>query len=159
MELNQWRSREERFSKLFSFSLSTNRALLREKLHHYERIAAKYKGTYDQDERFALNILRQESRRMEKQLYPNLFISLFRRLLVTPLREQSFILKDTRGMEQNSRSLLVQLQQAGFPDLFSKLEEQLKQGQDQFSISVSYYANEKERMEHHLTFSRDQLGN
>lgn len=159
MELNQWRSREERFSKLFSFSLSTNRTLLREKLHHFERVAAKYKGTYDPDERFALHLLREESRRMEKQLYPNLFIRLFRRLLVTPLREQSYILKDSRGMEQNSRSLLVQLQQAGFPNLFSKLEEQLKQGQDQFSIPLSYYANEKERMEHHLTFSRDQVGN
>ena len=36
-ELNQWRSREERFSKLFSFSLSNNRALLKEKLDYYDR--------------------------------------------------------------------------------------------------------------------------
>jgi len=65
-ELNQWRSREERFSKLFSFSLSNNRALLKEKLDYYDRIAAKYKGTQDLDERFALRVLRQERNRIEK---------------------------------------------------------------------------------------------
>lgn len=44
LDLNQWRSRKERFTKLFSASLSTNGALLKEKLCYYERVAAKYKG-------------------------------------------------------------------------------------------------------------------
>lgn len=91
MELSQWRSREERFSKLFSFNLSSNRPLLKEKLQYYERIAAKYKGTQDLDERFALRVLRQERNNVEKQLFPNLLIRLLRRLLVAPVREQIVI--------------------------------------------------------------------
>jgi len=116
-ELNQWRSREERLSKLFSFNLSTNKALLKEKLEYYDRIAAKYKGTQDLDERFALRMLRQERNRIEKQLYPNLLIRLLRRLLVAPVKEQIIIRQDNRKTEENSQALRHQVQRAGFPDL------------------------------------------
>ena len=158
MELNQWKSREDRFSKLFSFSLSSNKALLKEKLHHYERVAARYQGTKDPEERFALQVLRQERRRMEKQLYPNFLVRMLRRLLVLPARERAVIRRDTRNLEENSRSLQEQIQKAGFSGLTSKLEEQVRQGQSQFSIPVSYYINERERLDHQLTFSRDHTG-
>ena len=157
-ELNQWRSREERFSKLFSFSLSNNRALLKEKLDYYDRIAAKYKGTQDMDERFALRVLRQERNRIEKQLYPNLLIRLLRRLLVVPVKEQIVIRQDNRKTEQNSQALHHQVQRAGFPDLSAKIDEQMKLGQQQFSIPVSYYLNDKERLDHQLSFAKDQSG-
>lgn len=158
MELSQWRSREERFSKLFSFNLSSNRALLKEKLQYYERIAAKYKGTQDLDERFALNVLRQERNKIEKQLYPNLLIRLLRRLLVAPVREQIVIRENVRQAEQNSQSLHDQLQRAGFNGLSTKLDEQIRQGHGQFNIPVSYYINEKERLDHQLSFAKDQAG-
>lgn len=137
-ELNQWRSREDRFSKLFSFDLSSNRALLKEKLHYYDRVAAKYKGTPDVDERFALRVLNQERKRIEKQLYPNLLIRLLRRLLVAPIREQIIIRKDARQAEQNNQLLHIQMRRAGFTGLSAKVEEQIKQGQQQFSVPVSY---------------------
>lgn len=157
-DLDQWRSREERFSKLFSFSLSSNRALLKEKLEYYERIAAKYKGTQNLDERFALKMLRQERNRIEKQLYPSLLIRLLRRLLVAPVKEQIIIRQDNRKMEQNSQALHQQVQRAGFPDLSAKIDEQIKQGHQQFSVPVSYYLNDKERLDHQLSFVKDQSG-
>lgn len=157
-ELGQWRSREERFSKLFSFSLSTNRVLLKEKLEYYDRIAAKYKGTQNMDERFALKMLQQERNRIEKQLYPNLLVRLLRRLLVAPVREQIVIRMDNRKTESNSQALHQQVQRAGFPDLSAKIDELMKQGHQQFSIPVSYYLNDKERLDHHLSFVKDQSG-
>ncbi|MBS1735566.1 MAG: hypothetical protein JSS98_03070 [Bacteroidetes bacterium] len=157
-ELNQWRSREERFSKLFSFSLSSNKALLKEKLQYYDRIAAKYKGTGNIDERFALGMLKQERNRIEKQLYPNLLIRLLRRLLVVPVKEHIVIRQDNRKIEQNSQSLHQQVRRAGFTNLAAKIEEQIKQGQQQFSIPVSYYINDKERLNHQLSFVKDQSG-
>lgn len=157
-ELNQWRSREERFSKLFSFSLSSNKALLKEKLQYYDRIAAKYKGTGDIDERFALGMLKQERNRIEKQLYPNLLIRLLRRLLVVPVKEQIVIRQDNRKTEQNSQSLHQQVRRAGFTNLAAKIDEQIKQGQQQFSLPVSYYINDKERLNHQLSFVKDQSG-
>lgn len=157
-ELNQWRSREERFSKLFSFSLLSNRALLKEKLNYYDRIAAKYKGTQDLDERFALRMLRQERNRIEKQLYPNLLIRLLRKLLVAPVREQMIIRQDNRKTEQNSQALHQQVQRTGFTDLSTKIDEQIRKGQQQFSIPVSYYLNDKERLDHQLSFVKDPSG-
>lgn len=157
-ELNQWRSKEERFSKLFSFSLSNNRALLKEKLEYYDHIAAKYKGTQDLDERFALRMLRQERNRIAKQLYPNLLIRLLRRLLVAPVRAQIVIRQDNKKTEQNSQALRQQVQRAGFPDLSARIDELIKQGQEQFSVPVSYYLSDKERLDHQLSFVKDQSG-
>lgn len=157
-ELNQWRSKEDRFSKLFSFSLSNNRALLKEKLEYYDRIAAMYKGTQDLDERFALRMLRQERNGIEKQLYPNLLIRLLRRLLVAPVREQIVIRQDNKKTEKNSQALYQQVQRAGFPDLSARIDELIKQGQEQFSVPVSYYLSDKERLDHQLSFVKDQSG-
>lgn len=158
IELNQWRTREERFSKLFSFSLSSNKALLAEKLEFYDEISARYKGTSDLDERFALKALRQERLQMEKQLYPNILIRMLRSIFVLPVKEQLAIRADSLNSQHNKQSLQMELQKAGFSGLVTKLEEQTKQGQQQFSIPISYYVNENERLDHQLSFSKDHTG-
>lgn len=158
MELSQWHSREERFSKLFSFSLSNNRSLLKEKLHHYERIATKYKDSQNLDERFALRMLKQERNRILKQLYPNLVVRLVRMVLVAPLIEQIAIRQDLKKVEQNNQSLHDQVQCIGFTDLSDKIEQKIRQGQEQFTIPISYYINEKKRLDHELSFAKDPTG-
>lgn len=156
--LQQWRNKEDRFSRIFTFSLSSNRALLKEKLEFYERVAAKYRGTQDQDERFALKMLRQERNRVEKQLYPNPMIRLLRRILVVPILNQLVIRQDNKRIEQNSQSLHDQVQRAGFNNLSEKIDQQIKLGQQQFSLPVSYYINDRERLDHQLSFVKDQNG-
>jgi hypothetical protein len=158
MELNQWLSREERFSKLFNFSLSNNRSLLKEKLHHYERIGTKYKGTKNIEERFALKMLKQEKDKVLKQLYPNFLVRLVRKLVVAPLIDQIAVRKDIKEEEKNNQSLHEQVQRIGFRDLSGKIEDKIKQGHEQFTIPTSYYVNEKERLNHELSFSKDQSG-
>jgi hypothetical protein len=158
MELSQWRSREERFSKLFNFSLSKNRALLKEKLYHYERIATKYKGTNNIEERIALQLLRQERNKILKQLYPNLLVRLIRKLIVAPLINQIAVRKDAKEEEQNNQALHEQVQRIGFPNLSNVIDQNVRQGYPEFSIPVSYYVNEKERLNHELSFSKDESG-
>lgn len=156
--LNQWRSREERFSKLFSFDLSSNRALMKEKLRYYDRVAATYKGTKDMDERLALKLLRQERNHLEKRLYPHIMVRLLRRLLVVPIRERIALKRDFHQSEENGRALKQKVQRAGFTGLSAKIEENMKQGQQQFSIPVSQYINEKERLDYRLSFVKDHSG-
>ncbi|WP_123875865.1 hypothetical protein [Flavobacterium araucananum] len=158
MELNQWRSREERFSKLFNFSLSGNRSLIKEKLHHYERIGTKYKGTKNIEERFALQMLKQEKNKILKQLYPNLLVRLIRKLIIAPLIDQIAVRKDAKEEEKNNQSLYDQMQRIGFKDLSNQIDQQIKQGHEHFTIPVSYYVNEKERLDHELSFVKDQSG-
>lgn len=158
MELKQWRSREERFSKLFNFSLSSSRSLLKEKLHHYERIGTKYKGTKNIEERFALKMLKQEENTILKQLYPNLLVRLIRKLVVAPITEQITERKYAKEEEKNNNSLHEQVQRIGFRDLSNQIGQQIKQGDEQFTIPVSYYVNEKERLNHELSFVKDKSG-
>ncbi|MDE3183090.1 MAG: hypothetical protein KGM16_06695 [Bacteroidota bacterium] len=157
-ELNQWRSREERFSKLFSSSLSTNKGLLKEKLNFYDRIVAKYKSSQDIDERFALRMLKHERNNIEKQLYPKYLTRLLRRLLVVPLKERIIVKQGNRTTEENSRALRQQVQRVGFPELSAKIDRQIRQGHQQFFVPVSYYVNDKERLDHQLSFAKDQSG-
>lgn len=131
-ELNQWRSKEERFSKLFSFSLSSNSALLKEKLKYYDCIAAKYKSTQDADERSALRMLRQERNSIEKRLYHNLLMRLIRRLLVAPVKEQIATRQDNRKTEENSRALRQQVQRPALLIFLQKLMSILNGGSNNF---------------------------
>ncbi len=158
VELTLWRGREDRFSKLFSFDLSNNKALLRSKLHFYEQVASKYRQTRDPEERFALLVLKQDRRRLEKQLYPNLFLRLIRRLVVLPIRRQIINRRDINQFESNTQSLDDQIVKVGFSGLRSKVEEQIRQGKSQFTIPLSYYVNEGKRMDHELTFVKDHSG-
>ncbi len=157
-DLNQWREREARFSKLFSFNLSTNKALLKEKLEYYDLVAAKYRGSNDLEERLTLKMLRQERSSIAKQLYPNPMIRLVRRLLVAPAKRLIVKRRDNKRTENNNQELYFQVQRAGFNDLSAKIQDQMKLGKQQFSVPVSYYLNDKERLDHQLSFVKDQSG-
>lgn len=156
-DINQWRSREERLGKLFPTGIANNRVLLREKLHYYDATAARYKDTNNQDERFALRILRQERKRIEKQLYPNVLLRLLRTLVI-PVRQQYFIKQETKKENVNQQEIKEVLLKSGFGNLSNKLEQYMKQGQPEFTIPVSYYQNEKERVDFNLFFAKDQNG-
>lgn len=155
--INQWRTREERFDKLFPFSIANNRSFLKKKLHYYDATAARYKDSNNQDERFALRILRQERNRIEKQFYHNLLLRLLRKLLV-PVRQQYVLKQETKKTNGNEQELRAVLLKSGFGNLSNKLEQHMKEGQPEFSVPVSYYQNEKERVDFNLSFVKDNNG-
>ncbi|TEB40734.1 hypothetical protein D0809_29100, partial [Flavobacterium circumlabens] len=55
-------------------------------------------------------------------------------------------------------SLHEQVQRIGFRDLSNQIDQQIKQGHEQFTIPVAYYVNEKERLNHELSFIKNQSG-
>jgi len=156
-DLNQWRSREERFGKLFSFDISNDKVFLKEKLNYYEVIAAKYKGISNPEERLALRILKQERNRIEKQLYPNVLLRLLRRLLLS-VKQQYVVRRIAKQTAIKEHALKESLIKTGFGNVVNKLEQYMKQGQQEFSIPVSYYVNEQERLDFNLSFSKDHNG-
>lgn len=158
MELVLWHSKEEHFSKLFSFSLSNNSSLLKEKLHHYERIATKYRGSANIEEQFALRMLKQEKDKVSKQLYPNLLVRLFRKVIARPLVEQIALRQDLKQVVQNRKLLHDLVQRIGFRNLSTMIDHQIRLGHEQFTMPNSYYISEKERLDHQLTFAKNQSG-
>lgn len=59
---------------------------------------------------------------------------------------------------ENGQALRYEVQRAGFPDLSARIDEQMRQGYSQFSIPVSYYLNDRESLEHQLSFVKDTSG-
>lgn len=154
MEFSQWKAREERFNTLFSITPAENRSLLAEKLRQFERIRTKYKSSKNIEEQHTLRILKMEIHRMSKQLYPSL-ISRILRKIITSTQNQLSLRSAAKKDERNFNSLNEEVQRIGFPDLSEKLKNLINKEQENFSIPLSYYINEKEKITHTLSFSKN----
>lgn len=142
---------------MFSITPADNKSLLAEKLPQFERIRAKYKSSKNIEEQHSLQLLKMESSRMSKQLYPGL-ISHFFRKIITASQNQISIGSDVKKAEKNFNSLQEQMQRIGFPDLSEKLKMLIEKAQENFSLSLSYYINETEKINHNLSFSKNTEG-
>jgi len=156
-DLEVWRSREERFEKLFPGTLRNNRPFLQEKLNYLDAIHAKFRGTANEEERLTLRILKQERNALAKVVYPSVLARLIR-YLTLPFKQR----KTEQASTQQSAGNLLFLKDAvttnGFGQISNQLQQQLRQGQDTFSIPVSYYVNEKDRMSFNVSFVKDNTG-
>ncbi len=155
--LQDWQSKEERFGKLFSSDILKNKPFLQEKLKYFDAVQAKYGKTASEEERLALRILMQERNKIEKHLYPNLFVRMLRRIIMFVKQEQvaKQAQQRTANNEQDLKEAVIK---AGFDNVSNKLEQNIKQGQREFSVPVSYYVNEKEKLGFNLVFTRDNNG-
>jgi hypothetical protein len=77
-EMESWLAKEQRFGKLFSAAVIKSRDFQKEKLAYLEGVQTKYTGLLSQDENLSMRVLKREKQRLEKQLYPNLFVRLIR---------------------------------------------------------------------------------
>lgn len=157
MEFSQWKAREERFNTLFSITPAENKSLLAEKLRQFDRIRTKYKSSKNIEEQHTLRILKMEIHRMSKQLYPSL-ISRILRKIITSTQNQLSLRSDAKKEEINFNSLNEKLQRVGFPDLSEKIKNLIDKEQENFSVPLSYYINEKEKINHTLSFSKNAEG-
>lgn len=155
--LEEWQKREERFGKIFSSDILKNKPFLQEKLKYFDAIQAKFGRTGNDEERLALRILRQQRNQIEKLLYPNLLVRLLRQMIL-PVKQQQAAKQTEQRTVNNEQALKESVIKAGFDNVSNKLEQYIKQGQKEFSIPVSYYINEKEKLEFDLLFARDNNG-
>lgn len=157
-EIADWNSKEERLKKLFKSSSSIESSLLKEKLRCYENILIKYKRTKRLDERSALHIVKSEQQDLIRKLYPNKLRQFFHNFLNSLIVERVQVKIYTREQERNNRALFNNLQKVGFNEVFGKVERYMKLGQEKFTVPVSLYLNEKERLNHSLYFTKNEWG-
>lgn len=157
MEFSRWKAREERLGTLFSITPVENRSLLAEKLRQFERIRTKYRSSKNIEEQHTLRILKMEIQRMSKQLYPS-FISRILRKIITSTQNQLSLRSEAKKDERNFNSLNEEVQRIGFPDLSEKLKNLIGKEQENFNIPLSYCINEKEKITHTLSFSKNAEG-
>jgi hypothetical protein len=156
-DLNVWRNREERFEKLFPGTLRNNRPFLIEKLDYLDNIQAKYGRSANEEERLKLRILKQERNNLAKAIYPGVLSLLFRYILL-PFKQMQAEQTTIQNKTENIQALNEKVLRTGFGAIDNQLRHHIEQGQNSFSIPVSYYVNEKEHMNFQLSFVKDGIG-
>lgn len=153
-----WKEKEDRFKKIFSFDMSSNKALLREKLRDFKEIGIRFRDTTDPEERLTLIALKQERRQIERRAYPNRFIRLFRKVFVNPIRNFMIRRQQKQLQLNNHLSVSDQLRSVGMSEHMSTVAKRMRNGESEFSVPVSYYINEDKRVENNLFFEQNGLG-
>lgn len=157
-ELLRLREKDERFNKIFSFEISTNKALQRERLRDYERIIAKFGNTLDPSERSTIRLLKSERRRLEKAGYPNRLVRWFKKIFINPVRRISLGRYYRKLEKANQVALFNQLNKIGLGEYYHKVEKVMKTGEGNFTIPISRHMKENEWMDHNLFFERNSSG-
>ncbi len=156
--IEKWRAKEQRISNIFSFSLSTNTMLKRDKLLYYDMIANKYAGTKIREERFSLKMLREERRSLERQLYPNRLLRLLRRLIIATIWVRIGVRREERKAKEQIRSLQGQVRKAGFEIDDKDFRSKIDQGLKKFKLPIEIEINNNEVQKHQLRFKKDSNG-
>jgi hypothetical protein len=157
-ELSKWLEVEARIGKLFSNSPTSNKAMLRQKLRQYGLLAYKYRSNANANERYTLDIIAQESRTIERQLYPNLLARLLRRLVVSPILSRRIGQAEIKDGEMNIKTLQDDLRRMGFSDIFDSIREKISEGHGRFSVPVSHFIDNKIRMDYKISITADGNG-
>jgi len=156
-EINQWQAKEQRFEKLFSAAVVKGREFQKDKLAFYDQLQERYGKSPYADERETLRVAIQEKRWLEKQLYPSLLLRLMRRMILMAVKPAIRNIQ-ARQMSDNQGQVQQQLSDIGFKNTDTRLKQLMGQGKDSFSMPVSWYTCEKERMDFELSFRKQQDG-
>lgn len=158
MELSQLQTREARLRKLFPSEVLKDNSLITEKVKYYQYILLKYKDTKNTDELFILRVINKERIKLTKELYPNIIRQIFHKLInllvINKIKAQNY----SKEIQKKSQYLKESLMKIGFKDAFSKIEPLMSSGQMKFTVPISRYINEKERIEQELSFVKDVNG-
>ncbi len=158
IETAHWQAKEARLRKLFGSSPSVENSILREKLRWHENILVKYKNTSYLEERSMLYLIRNERLNLIKQLYPGRLSQILYRIATSAVLNKLRNRMQTGAEVKNKKAVMDQLFSAGFKDAAVKTERYMALGHAAFTVPLSYYVNEKERMDFSLHFKKEESG-
>jgi hypothetical protein len=156
-ELKRLRDMEQRYKEAFQKETLENPKFLRERVRNYDDALARVMASPVQEDKAAIRAFKLERDKLAKKAYPNLFRRLFEKLMDT-FRAGNRIVKVQQANTDNANSLYETMKKAGLGDHYRQVEQQMKQGNREFSLPVSYQVSEHEKMELHLNFKKDDKG-
>lgn len=158
-EITQWQAKEQRLGRLFSTALLQSTEFQKEKLAFYEHLSTSFGNGrgLDQQERFALRMAKAEKARLEKQLYPSLFVRLLRAGLKNIFKP---VINHKReiNMASNERHLIDIMAKMGLHDASGSLAKQMRRGEREFQVPASTYLEGGRRVDFQLGFELGENG-
>ena len=151
----RWQEEERKLEKLVPGTLQRNRPFLKEKLALFNELEAKYSQTLTSQERRTLIALKTEREKLVRTLYPNPMLRLLFKLF-TPYQKQQASRQFQRVALDNEQRITATLARTGFGEANSQAMLLMKQGRESFSIPVSSYIGEREKVDYTLSFVKNQ---
>jgi len=130
----------------------------KEKLDYYNHLRVKHADSNHLSARMSMRVLQMEKREMERKLYPNPVVRLVVRLLDAVTLQR--LIRDNKTVSDQRKDIIAkEMRSAGFGRLVPKMEQQLKQGNRDFNLPVSFGLSERDRMDYQLHFKTGADGN
>lgn len=145
IELRKWDKIEDRLKTNHKSDISLNRAFRLEKLAALERIGIRIRKEINPMERIDLRILREEKRKIEKELYPNFFLRMARRFIVR-IAFKGLERKYQRERQTTSEHLNRQMDKLGLGELKDQIAAKVSLGHSNFSLDHQVTINAREKV-------------
>jgi hypothetical protein len=153
-----WEERQKQLEKLPDPGMDKGMVIDRLRLEHLQKIRYRLSDTSRQDERQCLKLMSAVIRKLQKQLYPNPFSRLIRRLKDALVDGPAYIRHLKEQRTKNMEKLKQQLEKAGFSDFAGKLEKHLDPEGMKAAIPLNSQLDPNRSMQVVLHFEKDEGG-
>ncbi|MCX2429927.1 hypothetical protein [Pedobacter sp. GR22-10] len=154
-ELKKWQSRAHRYASegIFSEKVLNSPLFIKEQIASLDRISLKF-NRLSEDDLIQMKLLKQERRNLEQILYPNALVRIIARIINSFKfqKEEARVSKSKQMVAQDVRTSMAK---TGFGNSIAEAETKMKEGKE-FSLPVSFYVNERDRMDFQLQFKKDE---
>lgn len=157
-EMRKIREMDERYNAVFKKETLEHPKFLKERLRKYDEALAMVKADPVDEDKAGIRALQLERDQLARKAYPNVFRRLFEKLM-DALRSGRRVAKVKQASADNTTAVRDVMMKLGLGDHFKQVQQQMKQGNREFSLPVSYQVSEHEMMELHLNFKNDKTGN
>jgi hypothetical protein len=157
-ENRKLREMDDKYKAAYKKETLEHPIFLKERLRNYDEALARVKASPITEDRAGVRALQLERDQLARKVYPNLLIRLLKKVLDT-LRTGNRVAKVQQAAVDNASEVHGSMIKVGLGDHFKQAQQQMKQGNREFSLPVSYQVSEHEKIELHLNFKRDETGN
>lgn len=150
-EVKRW---QERFEKIAPGAFDSSRIFKKEKLKQYDQLFLRKAPGLTKEERLTKQALRMQQKALEKELYPNRYVRLFRNMfqlasvVVKRFSEKKHIKKQLSAANQ-------ELDKFGLPEVKNKVGKAIQDGKSDLHVPLSESYSEKEMLDYKIHITND----
>lgn len=158
LAFRNWDERKKEIEPLLKAGTADTGTLARLQLDHLRQAAHLLREAARPDEQPFMLLLNNQVTKLEKQLYPNLWLRIFFQLKDRLFDGPAYLRQREQQRDNNIASLKIQLKDAGLGSLAGRLEKHLDPDQKQVSLPMDCQLGPEKRLTLDLHFQMDPHG-
>ena len=133
--------------------LSNKKIFLKDQLAKLEGLEIRFGNSKSDGDRRTMVVVRDMQRELQKKIYPGI-ISRLLYWAIKALIVRNQITKVNKSSAENLQSVNTQLKRLGLDGAKGEVERNMKVGNRDFSVPISHFVSETERVEYKLYYAR-----